>query len=240
MRHDARNLADFYESPLGLVARRHIARRIADAWPLTKDQRVLGTGFAVPYLRPFLADAERVIATMPAQGGVIIWPPEKVLSVLVEDEALPFPDAFFDRILVVHGLERAESSRAYLRQLWNVLAPEGELLLIAPNRASFWSQFENSPFAEGRPFSRHELDALLTDSMFEPDLWDRILYAPPFKSRRLVGSGQTWEKIGHRFWPQLGGVHIVRAKKTLYAPTHSARKVKREGLLAPAPAAPAM
>jgi SAM-dependent methyltransferase len=203
MRHDARSLADFYESPLGLVARRHIARRISAVWTPAKDQRILGTGFAIPYLRPYLADAERVIAAMPAQGGVIIWPPQRVLSVLVEDEALPFPDAFFDRILVVHGLERADASRAYLRQLWNILAPEGEILLVAPNRASFWSQVEISPFAEGRPSSRHELDTLLTEAMFEPNHWDRALYAPPLKSRRLVKTGQGWERLGSRFWPQL-------------------------------------
>jgi SAM-dependent methyltransferase len=240
MRHDARNLADFYESPLGLVTRRHIARRIALAWPLVKGLRILGAGFAVPYLRPYMNHAERVIAAMPAQGGVIIWPPENVSSVLVEDEALPFPDAFFDRIMVVHGLERADASRAYLRQLWNVLAPEGELLLVAPNRASLWSQVELSPFAEGRPFSRHELDSLLAESLFAPDHWDRALYAPPLRSRRFVKTGQAWERMGHRFWPQLGGVHIVRAKKTMYAPSQVAKKVKRDGLLAPQPTAPAV
>ena len=68
-----------------------------------------------------------------------------------EEDALPFPDAIFDRILVVHGLEQAEALRPLLRQLWRVLAPEQKaLLLVAPNRTSLWAQVERSPFGHGR------------------------------------------------------------------------------------------
>ena len=110
-------------------------------------------------------------------------PPNKSLTVLVEEEALPFPDAFFDRILVVHGLEEAEGLRPLLRQLWRVLAPEGRLLVVAPNRASLWAQVERSPFGHGRPFSRTELDTLLRGALFEPEHWQRALYAPPTANR---------------------------------------------------------
>jgi hypothetical protein len=50
--------------------------------------------------------------------------------------------------------------------LWRVLAPEGKLLLVAPNRTSLWAQVERSPFAHGRPYSRSQLDRLLRDAMF--------------------------------------------------------------------------
>ncbi len=120
-----------------------------------------------------------LIAAIPRRGGTrrrahcrrsrASWPgPRRDRSPRLGDEAaLPFPDAFFDRILVVHGLEGADAARPLLRQLWRVLAPEGRLLLVAPNRTSLWAQLERSPFGVGRPFSRGELDRLLRSALFE-------------------------------------------------------------------------
>ena len=44
---------------------------------------------------------------------------------LVDEDALPFPDAAFDCLLVVHGLEVSEAQRPLLRELWRVLTSEG-------------------------------------------------------------------------------------------------------------------
>jgi SAM-dependent methyltransferase len=215
MPQDVRDLAAFYKAPLGLLAQRVIARRIRSLWPDLGGRRVLGYGYAVPYLTA-LPQAERIIAAMPAAMGVITWPPDKNAAVLCEEDALPFPDVFFDRILVVHGLESAEVLRPLLRQLWRVLAPEGRILFAAPNRASLWAQVERSPFGYGRPFSRGELDAILKDALFQPGHWEHALYAPPLGSR-WMGSGAGWEKIGARFFPGIGGLHLVEATKSLYA-----------------------
>jgi SAM-dependent methyltransferase len=216
---DGRGLSEFYDSPIGQRTRRLILRQLRQIWPTPKGRRILGYGFARPYLRGFLPEAERCIAAVPASLGASIgWPKEKCLTALIEEDALPFPDAFFDLALVVHGLEEAEGLRPLLRQLWKVLAPEGRLLIVAPNRASLWAQLERSPFAHGRPFSRSELDSLLRSAMFVPEQWSHALYAPPIASRALTGSGAGWEKFGGRFFPALGGVHVTEASKSLYAP----------------------
>ncbi len=238
MQLDAAELADFYEAPLGLLTRRIIARQLRTLWPSTRGSCILGYGFAVPYLRPFQADAERVVALMPAQQGVVAWPPSRPLSALADEAALPFPDAFFDRILVVHGLEGADATRPLLRQLWRVLAPEGRLLLVAPNRTSLWAQLERSPFAVGRPFSRGELDRLLRGALFEPLTWDRALYVPPFRGRRLVRTGAGWDRVLRRIVPALSGVHIVEAGKTFYGavPVRVAKTVPQWSKAREAPA----
>ena len=216
---DARSLSEFYGTPLGQRSRRLVLRALRQAWPDVRGRRLLGYGFAEPYLRAFQPEAERSIAALPeGMRGALPWPREASLSTLVQEDALPFPDAFFDLILVVHGLEEAEALRPLLRQLWRVLAPEGRLLLVAPNRASLWAQIERSPFGQGRPFSRNELEALLRGALFVPETWQRALYAPPIASRALTGSGAGWEKIGSRFFFSVGGVHIVDAGKSLYAP----------------------
>jgi SAM-dependent methyltransferase len=216
---DAPSISQFYDTPLGQRSGRLILRALRQSWPDVRGRRLLGYGFAEPYLSAFLTEAERTIAALPeGMRGAAPWPREASLSTLVQEDALPFPDAFFDLVLVVHGLEEAEGLRPLLRQLWRVLAPEGRLLLVAPNRASLWAQIERSPFGQGRPFSRNELDTLLRGAMFVPESWQRALYAPPVAIRALTGNGTGWEKIGSRFFFSLGGVHIVEAGKSLYAP----------------------
>ena len=49
------------------------------AWPeaLTQRWKVdIGLGYATPFLGPFRAAARRVVAAMPAQQGVEVWPYE--------------------------------------------------------------------------------------------------------------------------------------------------------------------
>ncbi|HUB84553.1 MAG TPA: methyltransferase domain-containing protein [Rhizomicrobium sp.] len=217
MDHDSANLSAFYASPLGQVAARLIGNRLLEIWPDVRGTRVLGYGFAIPFLPAFAQSAERVVALIPEQLGARAWPDGSVSSVLGDEDALPFADAMFDRVLVAHGLESADSLRPVMRQLWRVLAPAGKLLVVAPNRNSLWSQIERSPLAYGRPFSRSQLDVLLREALFVPERWDSALLAPPLKSRRLLGRGTGWERIGRRIWPALAGVHIVEATKSLYA-----------------------
>jgi SAM-dependent methyltransferase len=234
MRLDAAELVDFYETAIGRAALRAIGLRIKEIWPETRDMRVLGYGFAVPYLKPYAAESERLVAMMPARTGVATWPAGSRLSVLGEEDALPFCDAVFDRILVVHGLEGADAVRVLLRQLWRVLAPEGRLLAVVPNRASLWAQMESSPFACGRPFHKGELTALLRDTLFEPVRWDRALYVPPFSGRTLARIGTGLERLGRRFMPGLAGVHLVEASKSLYGVTPLKAQRRKEIALQPA------
>ena len=216
---DVRTLEQFYDGRIGQVARRLILRRVRDLWPNLSGQRLLGLGYAAPYLRPLVGEAERTIAAMPESLGATPWGANgRSLTTLVDELALPFPDSFFDCLLVVHGLEAVEAQRPFLRELWRVLTPAGRLMVVAPNRASLWAQFETSPFGHGQPYSRAQLERLLEQSLFRPERWDAALFMPPLGRRRSVRSGQAWERIGHRLWPRLAGVHIVEASKSLYAP----------------------
>lgn len=231
---DAQDLESFYDEPIGQVARRLIGRRLRLAWPDLRGQRLLGYGFATPYLRPLLGEAERVVAFVPAEQDLTAWPAGNALVALGEEDSLPFPDAFFDRVVIVHGLETAEATRPLMRQIWRVLAPQGRLLLVVPNRASLWAQVERSPFAHGRPFNRGQLDRLLRQAMFVPERWDAALYFPPSRMRRLVRNGAGWERVGRRLWPHLAGVHIVEATKSLYALVPPAKVQGAHRVLAPA------
>jgi SAM-dependent methyltransferase len=229
---DSPELEAFYESRMGQVARRLISRRLRQQWPDLSGQRLLGFGYATPYLRSF-AEAERTLAAMPEAQGAIPWGTAgRVQTALIQEHALPFPDASFDCLLIVHGLETVESLRPTLRELWRVLTAAGRLIVVAPNRASLWAQLETSPFGHGQPYTRGQLERLLLQSLFRPEAWDSALFMPPFGRRRSIRTGNAWERVGHRLWPRLAGVHIVQASKSMYVPAPV--REARQRVLAPA------
>lgn len=69
---DLRNF--YYRTGLGRAAQRAIRTQMLDLWPDASRQSMAGFGFAVPLLRPYLADARRVSALMPDRQGVMHWP----------------------------------------------------------------------------------------------------------------------------------------------------------------------
>jgi SAM-dependent methyltransferase len=220
MYRDVVDLRHFYQTPLGQMARRLIRRRVREFWPDVRGQRVLGIGYATPFLRQFRDEAEHVAALMPATQGVVFWPPEGPgLVTLAEEDDLPFADLTFDRVLVVHGFEGAERRRPMMRELWRVLAAGGRLLVVAPNRSGVWARTERTPFGWGSPYSMTQLETMLRDHLFVPERSTRALYLPPTQSRMLVRAAGAWENVGRRWFPTFAGVNLVEASKQLYAPT---------------------
>jgi SAM-dependent methyltransferase len=218
MHLDVAELQSFYDAPMGRISRRLIRERLRELWPNTRGLSVLGLGFATPYLQPFQNEAERLIALMPAQQGVVPWPGQAANVVALTDEAnLPLPDASIDRVVVAHVLETTEALRPLLRQIWRILTPSGRMVVVAPNRTSLWAQFETTPFAHGRPFSRGQLERLLVDQMFTPTASTTCLHMPPFGASMLVRDGARWERWGRKMWPRLAGVHLTEATKEVMA-----------------------
>src|SRR6478736_3028175 len=106
MSMDVVDLRNFYSEQLGVVARRQLNRAIRKVWPDTQGQRVLGIGYPTPYLGLFRETAERCLAFMPAEQGVLKWPTARpTLSALVDENSMPLPDAAVDRSLLIHSLE---------------------------------------------------------------------------------------------------------------------------------------
>lgn len=216
---DVVDLRDFYASPLGLVARRTLAREIRRRWANVKGATVIGLGYGSPYLGMLRGEARRVAALMPEGQGALVWPSAgPTLSTLVELRQLPIADNSVDRLLIVHGLEMADKPSALLREVWRVLAPEGSLLLIVPNRRGVWARLDRTPFGHGRPYSRGQLETLLVENLLTPVGWSAALFMPPVGRRLFLRSAGVWERFGRRCWSAFGGVLIVEAHKEVMAP----------------------
>jgi SAM-dependent methyltransferase len=226
MRRDVLELRRFYATPLGGAARLMIGRKLAEAWEPGDGLDILGVGYATPFLERFRERGRRAVAAMPAGQGVEVWPVEgRVLSCLTDEAALPFPNALFDRVLVVHALEEADDPLALMREVWRVLAPAGRVIVATANRRGFWAGAESTPFGHGRPFTRHQLEDLVREAELHPVAWSRALFTPPMDWAARWAEG--FERTGARLWPGLSGLILLEAVKQTFA-------MKPKGRRAPA------
>ena len=210
---DVVDLRDFYASPLGGVVARPIGPAIAPHLRVDAATRVLGFGFATPYLGT-IAGAERVLAFMPAGQGVIDWPSGNgSATALVEEDSLPLPDSSIDLILLVHALEMSPRPQALMAELRRVLTGGGRMVIAAPNRQGPWARSDLSPFGFGRPYSRGQLRGLFAEAGLEAQAWTTALHMPPAASRPMLSAARVLDRIGRVVWPAFAGVIVVSAVK---------------------------
>ena len=218
MSQDAHGLGEFYSQPAGQIAARLLRHRLRALWPSAKGEAVLGLGYASPYLRLWRTDAARCVCLIPSHQRPWRWPRKGLgRTAIAEEDALPFPDLSFDKILLVHGLEVAENARRMLREAWRVLKDDGKLLVVVPNRLGLWTLRESSPFGHGQPYSAGQLEALLRRQMFRMERRDQALFMPPFRTRLLLRGSGPWERVGQSLFPRFGGLTLMEAHKDMFA-----------------------
>ncbi|HEY1260899.1 MAG TPA: methyltransferase domain-containing protein [Stellaceae bacterium] len=234
MASDVIDLRDFYLTGLGQVARRMIRRAVRRVWPDLRGMRLLGIGYATPFLSALSPDTERTVALMPASLGVLGWPADGRNLVALADEAeLPFADYSIDRVLLVHALETREPAGPMLKEIWRVLAGGGRLLIVAPNRRGIWARLDRTPFGSGRPYTMSQLSQLLRDELFTPIGSDAALFIPPARKRMILRAAPAWERIGSRWFPRFAGVVLIEATKQIYAKPKALRVPRRRLVYAP-------
>ncbi|MCE7886270.1 MAG: class I SAM-dependent methyltransferase [Alphaproteobacteria bacterium PRO2] len=222
MYRSAYDLKSFYNTKVGRMVRRILQERIREFWPETQGLRVLGCGYATPYLRLFMDNSERVLAAMPAGQGAHHWPynhpgDDHNLVCLAEEAELPFETSSIDRVILIHSVEFSEHLQQSLAEIWRVLKSNGRLLVVVPNRSGFWARADWSPFGQGTPYSASQIIHYLRDNQFIHERTDKALFMPPVKFAPLLKSAGFFENFGRHYFPFGSGVHMVEATKQVYA-----------------------
>jgi SAM-dependent methyltransferase len=234
MRYSIEDLRAFYGEPTGVLVRRLVARRLEDAWGEAANCDVLGVGYPTPWLDAFVG-ARRVVAAMPGSQGVETWPAAgRNRTLLIDDRRWPFMAGAFDRIFLIHALEEADDPHVFLSEAVRALAPAGRIILVAAARGGLWARAEATPFGQGRPFTRGQLERLVRQVGLEPTAWSQTLYTPPF--RPFIGMADGLERIGGVVAPGAAGVILLEASRQAYArirPSGAAQRVRATSKLAP-------
>ncbi|MFC3050443.1 class I SAM-dependent methyltransferase [Kordiimonas pumila] len=222
MHPDVLTIYRFYQSAFGQQVAQLIAGRILQFLPVRPDAVTVGLGYCLPYLdrlaaRTLAASGGRFVAFMPARQGVCHWPGHTDnRTCLVEPLDLPLADSSVDHMILVHALEHAARPSALLREIWRVLAPNGHVVIVVPNRLRAWSAAEATPFGHGRPYSKGQLFSVMSDQMLAPDNWDTALAMPPFFIHKMPRLMRFGDKVGAMLSRNLGGALVVHAQKQVY------------------------
>ena len=228
MTPDVKRLIDFYKSPLGKISRALVREEIVRFTGQMDQRRVLGLGFATPYLRFTLDKAERVLAFMPARQGSSAWPREGPShTVLCDPLEMPLTDAAVDIIVAVHAFEHVSDAEELMRELWRVAAPNARLIVVVPRRRGLWAGLDNTPFGDGNPFSRSQMERLLRAHSFVPEAFREALYLPPSSHRLVLKFARFFERFLRLFGPAFAGVIVVSARKELFPAVPRRKKLER-------------
>lgn len=217
----AYDLKSFYNAFSGRVIRKIIREKLLSLWSQddTKKLSVMGYGYALPYLRPYIMnETARVYNVIPAQLGVHSWPADGLNRVcLSEENSLPLETNSIDRIIMVHGLEFLDFPESSFEELWRVLKSTGRIIIVVPNRMGLWARADWNPFGQGRPYSARQVETFLKDNLFVHEQTTHALFSPPFQNNLLLRMAHIFEVVGKYLYPALGGVTIIEASKQLYA-----------------------
>lgn len=215
----AYQLRSFYKTLGGRIVRRLIRQKIDAMWAADLHGfRVMGAGYAAPYLKTFQDNAERTICVMFKGEGVHHWPDGGYnLTCLADESDLPFETNSIDRILLIHSLEFTGFLTPAMEEYYRILKSNGRILVVVPNRMGLWARAEWTPFGRGTPYSSGQVEDFLKENLFVPERTERALFIPPFKSQTLLRSAGWWEKLGQKICPAMGGLIFVEASKQIYA-----------------------
>jgi len=123
---------------------------------------------------------------------------DKMATAAANGENLPFPDAFFEIVVMDEVIEHLLEPGKTLEEVMRVLKPGGYLLITTPSRfmTKFWKTAAVVPtffkrLLRGEPLSRqstdhlreqlfscHKIRKLVEDSGFEPEKWKRVIFIP--------------------------------------------------------------
>lgn len=210
---DITEIIKFYQSRTGQIVKDELA-------PLVQQKNTYN---GTPHLfigAPFALiqnEAPENIYLMDRNIGATIFPSQNKNKVaLIDLEQIPLDDQSISQITIVHCLEYASSPLKFMRELWRILAPEGTLRIISPNRRSIWSHLDMSPFGHGNPYSMSQLSTLAKESQFDIIKKERGLFTPPYQAwvPQLITQSQGY--LIKNFAPKLSGIIVMDLKKRVY------------------------
>jgi SAM-dependent methyltransferase len=165
----------------------------------------------------------------PTDGDITTQPPAEPVGLRCEFDALPFPDASVDLVVLPHSLELARDPHHTLREVERVLVPEGRVVIAGFNPASLWGLRQRSGrvlrgvgLARGRSLYLPRAGEFI--GYWRLRDWLRLLgfeleggqfgcWRPPLTSERWLQRFAWMDPVGDRWWPVLGSVYFMVAVK---------------------------
>ncbi len=141
-------------------------------------------------------------------------------------EALPFPAASLDLLVMPHSLEYSLDPHESLREAERVLVPEGRLVICGFNPTSLWGWRQKRAhfyqrFGFGKLYLPQEGEFIgywrLRDWLrllgFEVESSNFGLWQPAVGSEKWLSRYEWMNTLGQRYWPVFGAAYCIVAVK---------------------------
>ncbi len=174
-----------------------------------------------------LAWPEPSVSTVPLDDALSTQLPIDPLALRCDFDALPFPSQSLDLVVLPHALEMAADPHLTLREVERVLVPEGRVMILGFNSASWWGVRQrlghatqrmgsDAPLylpAEGDFIGYWRLRDWLRLLSFEVEGGSFGCYRPALRSSVWLERFAWMDRAGERWWPVLGAVYFLVAVK---------------------------
>jgi SAM-dependent methyltransferase len=157
-------------------------------------------------------------------------------DIYCESDFLPFAESCIDLLCLPHVLEFSRNPHQTLREAERVLVPEGHLIITGFNPMSAWgikrvlTKEENYPW-RGHFFTLSRIKDWLALLGLEYVSGCMNSYGLPINDEKWLKRCEFVDKLGARWWPMMGGVYFIVAKKrvanvTLLKPNWKKNSIK--------------
>ncbi len=153
------------------------------------------------------------------ESGQPIYDLQDCHRVVSASAALPFPEKSQDIIVLPHTLDFCTAPHETLRQVNQLLAPEGCIVIVGFNRVSLYGVINalNGPGGrqpwDGRFYRVGRVQDWLALLGFDLAGAGMSHYLPPIQSENWREKLGFIERAGNRWWPNLGGIYVIVARK---------------------------
>lgn len=206
---DVATLQSFYNSPLGMQVQASLQAALSSIMTEYKDSDValFGSPLSIPHLLKGLK-RQPVICRL-SSTGTFAHP--KYPTILTHDHNLPVRSHSFDLAVVVQWIEFCDFPKESLLDIWRILVPGGEIILLYPYKWSFLPLSFKTPFGLSKTFTRTQIENLLVACSFTPTKTIPALTGIPFGNHFLF---EQYKMLNF-----LNGVQMSRGLKQELAPT---------------------
>jgi len=148
----------------------------------------------------------------------------KIHRVKAQPMALPFSDKTHSLIVVPHVLDYCKDPHAVLREVNQILIPEGCVVISGFNQVSLWGtaklggkkrskqRYDNAPWG-GHYYRVKRVQDWLCLLGFDIVGASMFAYQPPLQNEKWRTKLAFIDKIGDRWWPGFGAGYMIVGKK---------------------------
>jgi len=129
-----------------------------------------------------------------------------------------------DLVVLPHALERSVDARAALREVAQTVVPQGCLVITGFNPVSVWGALRalGGRAWPGRPVRAGRVQDWLTALGFSVAGGAMLFHRPPPQGATGAQQPTALDHAGARWWPGLGAVYVIVARKVEIARTNPA------------------